>query len=54
VVAGAIAQQFGGYRPIGPLGALTCVLAIAVAWPLARRFDRTRPNDGTRSAAAAH
>ena len=54
LVAGAIAQQFGGFRPIGPLGALTCVLAIAVAWPLARRFDRDRPNDGTRSAAAAH
>ena len=54
VVAGAIAQQFGGYRPIGPLGALTCVVAIAVAWPLSRRFDRERPNDGTRSAVSAH
>lgn len=39
LAAGAIAQAFGGYAPIGPLGALTCVVAIAVAWPLARRFD---------------
>jgi predicted MFS family arabinose efflux permease len=54
VVAGAIAQQFGGYRPIGPLGALTCVVAIAVAWPLARRFDRQSPNDGSRGVAAGH
>jgi predicted MFS family arabinose efflux permease len=54
LAAGAIAQQFGGYRPIGPLGALTCVVAIAVAWPLARRFDRERPNNGSRGTAAAH
>lgn len=39
LVAGAIAQGFGGYRPIGPIGAVTCLIAIAVAWPLARRFD---------------
>lgn len=54
LVAGAIAQQFGGYRPIGPLGALTCVLAISVAWPLARRFDRERPNTGAQKPPAAH
>lgn len=54
LAAGAIAQQFGGYRPIGPLGAVTCVVAIAVAWPLARQFDRTRPNDGTRGTAGGH
>lgn len=39
LAAGAIAQGFGGYAPIGPLGALTCIAAIAVVWPLARRFD---------------
>ncbi len=42
LAAGAIAQGFGGYAPIGPLGALTCIAAIAVIWPLARRFDANR------------
>lgn len=54
LAAGFIAQEFGGYRPIGPIGALTCVVAIAVAWPLARRFDRERPHNLTRAALAAH
>ena len=40
--AGIIAQVFGGYQPIGPLGLVACVLAIATAWPLAARFDRAR------------
>lgn len=40
--AGFIAQGFGGYQPVGPLGLGACVLAIAVAWPLAARLDRTR------------
>lgn len=42
LAAGAIAQSFGGYAPIGPLGAASCLVAIAVAWPLARRFDAER------------
>lgn len=54
LAAGFIAQDFGGYRPIGPLGAVTCLIAIAVAWPLARRLDRDRPNDGTRGSQPAH
>ncbi len=38
--AGIIAQTFGGYGAIGPLGLGACLIAIATAWPLARRFDR--------------
>jgi hypothetical protein len=41
--AGIIAQTFGGYGAIGPLGLGACLIAIATAWPLARRFDRERP-----------
>ena len=37
--AGIIAQTFGGYGAIGPLGLGACLIAIATAWPLARRFD---------------
>jgi hypothetical protein len=40
LAAGFIAQRFGSYTPIGPLGALACVAGIAVAFPLARRIDR--------------
>ena len=40
LMAGAIAQNFGGYTLIGPLGAVVCVMAIAVALPVARRLDR--------------
>lgn len=39
LAAGAIAQVFGGYAPIGPLGALACLGAIAVAMPLARKLQ---------------
>jgi hypothetical protein len=42
--AGFIAQGFGGYQPVGPLGLGACVLAIAAAWPLAARLDRVRLN----------
>ncbi|HEV8494203.1 MAG TPA: MFS transporter [Candidatus Angelobacter sp.] len=38
--AGIIAQVLGGYWPIGPLGLLACLAAIATTWPLARYFDR--------------
>jgi hypothetical protein len=40
--AGIIAQTFGGYGVIGPLGLGACLIAIATAWPLARRFDGER------------
>ena len=40
--AGIIAQTFGGYGAIGPLGLGACLIAIATAWPLARRFDGER------------
>lgn len=40
LVAGFIAQDFGGYTPIGPLGGAICLLAIATALPVARRLDR--------------
>lgn len=40
--AGVIAQVFGGYQPIGPLGLVACVLAMATALPLGLRFDRGR------------
>lgn len=40
LAAGAIAERFGGYTPIGPLGGIICLLAIAAAWPVARRLDR--------------
>lgn len=45
--AGIIAQTFGGYQPIGPLGLGACLLAIAVALPLARRLDRMGVSDVT-------
>ncbi|MFO1256509.1 MAG: MFS transporter [Sphingomonadaceae bacterium] len=54
LAAGAIAQFFGGYAPIGPLGALTCVAAIAVAWPLARRFDADPARNRTADALPSH
>ncbi len=41
--AGVIAQVFGGYGAIGPLGLGACLIAIATAWPLARRFDGEQP-----------
>ena len=40
--AGIIAQTFGGYSAIGPLGLGACLLAIATAWPSARKFDGER------------
>ena len=42
LVAGVIAQKFGGYTPIGPLGGIICVLAIMVALPAAQRLDRVQ------------
>jgi predicted MFS family arabinose efflux permease len=40
LAAGAIAQLFGGYALIGPLGGTICILAIVAALPVARRLDR--------------
>ncbi len=40
LTAGSIAQIAGNYRIVGPLGLAFCVAAIALIWPLARRFDR--------------
>ena len=40
--AGVIAQVFGGYQPIGPLGLVACLFALATVWPLATKFDRQR------------
>jgi predicted MFS family arabinose efflux permease len=43
LVAGSIAQNFGGYTLIGPMGALVCLAAVAVALPIARRLDQRLP-----------
>jgi predicted MFS family arabinose efflux permease len=40
LAAGAMAQLFGGYTVIGPIGGAICILAIAAAMPVARRLDR--------------
>lgn len=40
LAAGYIAQHFGGYTLIGPLGAGVCLMAIGVALPVARQLDR--------------
>ena len=40
LAAGYIAQHFGGYTLIGPLGAAVCLMAIGVALPVARQLDR--------------
>jgi hypothetical protein len=42
LAAGSIAQLFGAYTPIGPLGGIICVAAIVAAWPVARRLDRAK------------
>jgi hypothetical protein len=40
LAAGVIAQAFGGYSPIGPLGLIACLLGILITWPVARRVER--------------
>ncbi len=40
LAAGGMAQAFGGYTVIGPLGGAVCFMAIAAALPVARRLDR--------------
>lgn len=40
LAAGAMAQGFGAYTLIGPVGGVICALAIVAALPVARRLDR--------------
>jgi predicted MFS family arabinose efflux permease len=40
LAAGAMAQGFGSYTLIGPIGGAICFMAIAAALPVARRLDR--------------
>lgn len=40
LAAGTIAQLFGGYTLIGPLGGAICMSAIVAAWPVAHRLDQ--------------
>jgi predicted MFS family arabinose efflux permease len=40
LAAGGMAQLFGGYTVIGPIGGAICILAIVAAMPVARRLDR--------------
>lgn len=51
LAAGMIAQAFGGYSPIGPLGLITCLVAVLIVWPIARRVER---QGRTLAVAAAH
>ncbi len=46
LIAGVIAQHFGGYALIGPLGAVVCLMAIGVALPAARQLDREGRGSG--------
>lgn len=39
LVTGIIAQVFGGYFAVGPMGLVFCVSALAIIWPLVRRTD---------------
>lgn len=43
LAAGGIAQNFGGYTLIGPMGAMVCLAAVAVALPTAKRLDQRLP-----------
>lgn len=39
LITGMIAQGFGGYVPVGPMGLAFCLAALATFWPLLRRLD---------------
>ena len=43
LAAGAMAQGFGAYTLIGPVGGVICALAIVAAMPVAVRLDRAEP-----------
>lgn len=45
LAAGGMAQVFGGYTVIGPIGGAICILAIAAAMPVARRLDLREASD---------
>jgi len=51
LAAGMIAQAFGSYAPIGPLGLIACLAAIVIAYPVSRRMER---HGRTLAVAAAH
>ena len=39
LATGVLAQTFGGYRMVGPLGMVFCVASVVTIWPLAWRLD---------------
>jgi membrane protein implicated in regulation of membrane protease activity len=39
LATGVLAQALGGYRLVGPLSMIFCVISVAIIWPLARRAD---------------
>ncbi len=39
LATGVLAQALGGYRLVGPLGMVFCLMSGAAIWPLARRLD---------------
>lgn len=39
LVTGTIAQAFDSYVPVGPMGMVFCLAALATIWPLLRRLD---------------
>jgi hypothetical protein len=47
---GAIAQLFGSYVPVGPLGLAFCTAALLAIWPLLRRLDARVPGRALRNA----
>jgi predicted MFS family arabinose efflux permease len=47
LAAGGIAQHFGGYTLIGPIGAMICLAAIGVTLPIAKRLDGRSPELAT-------
>ena len=42
LATGVVAQSLGGYRLVGPLGMVICIVAVAVIWPLAQRLDDSK------------
>lgn len=42
LATGVLAQSLGGYKPVGPLGMVICIAAVATIWPLARRLDTSK------------
>jgi predicted MFS family arabinose efflux permease len=48
LAAGGMAQMFGGYTVVGPIGGAICILAIAAAMPVARRLDERKRGERRR------